>query len=159
MKQLILSLGLILTLPGCALFSPTKDAAPRSITGPSDLQPAAELPASGASTALGAQAVRAEVLDTTTAEEKAAALAAPAPSGERSLGRVIVSLGPPAEQGLWLKTALVSQTVQGRVETAAGKSLTLELRPGLGGAMLSLAAFQSLGLSLTDLPEVTVFGP
>jgi hypothetical protein len=48
---------------------------------------------------------------------------------------------------------------QGRIETAAGKSLALELRPGTGGALLSLAAFQALGLSLTDLPEVTVFAP
>jgi hypothetical protein len=33
------------------------------------------------------------------------------------------------------------------------------LRPGTGGALLSLAAFQALGLSLTELPQVTVFGP
>ena len=70
-----------------------------------------------------------------------------------------MALGPPAEQGLWLSTALVSAPVQGRIETAAGKSLTLELRPGTGGALLSLAAFQALGLSLTDLPEVAVYGP
>jgi hypothetical protein len=49
--------------------------------------------------------------------------------------------------------------VQGRVVTASGQSLTLELRPGTGGALLSLAAFQALGLSLTGLPEVSVFGP
>lgn len=159
MKHLILSLGLILTLPACAVLAPTKDAGSGPITGPSGLLPAAELPTSGASTALGAQAVRPEVLDTTTAEEKSAALAAPAFSGEQSLGRVVVALGPPAEQGLWLKTALVSAVVQGRVETGAGKSLALELRPGTGGALLSLAAFQALGLSLTDLPEVTVFRP
>ena len=108
---------------------------------------------------MGARAVRAEVLDTTTAEEKAEALAAPAASGERELGRVVVALGPPAEQGLWLSTSLVSQAVQGRVETAAGKSLSLELRPGTGGALLSLAAFQALGLGLTDLPEIRVFAP
>ena len=43
--------------------------------------------------------------------------------------------------------------------TAGGKSLGLELRPGTGAAHLSLAAFQALGLSLTDLPEVTIYGP
>ena len=70
-----------------------------------------------------------------------------------------MALGPPAEQGLWLKTDLVTETTQGRIETADGKSLTLELRPGTGGALLSLAAFQALGLSLTGLPEMTVFAP
>jgi hypothetical protein len=103
--------------------------------------------------------VRAEVLDTTTPEEKAAALAAPAASGERALGSVVVALGPPAEQGLWLSTSLVSETVQGRVETAGGTSLAVELRPGTGGALLSLAAFQALGLNLTELPEIRVFAP
>jgi hypothetical protein len=49
--------------------------------------------------------------------------------------------------------------VQGRAVTAAGQSLTLELRPGSGGALLSLAAFQALGLKLTELPELSVFGP
>jgi hypothetical protein len=75
------------------------------------------------------------------------------------LGRVVVALGPPAEQGIWLSTSLVTEAVQGRVETAGGKSLAVELRPGTGGALLSLAAFQALGLSLTDLPEIRVFGP
>ncbi len=151
--------ALLLALPGCALLSPNSAAPPGSITGPSDRQPATEMAASAASAALGAQAVRAEVLDTTTAEEKAAALAAPAASGERALGRVVVTLGPPAEQGIWLSTSLVSETVQGRVETAAGKSLAVELRPGTGAALLSLAAFQALGLGLTELPEIKVFGP
>jgi hypothetical protein len=159
MKHHLLCLSLILALPGCATLFPESGGGPRSITGPSDQEPATEMSAPSGTTALGARAVRAEVLDTTTAEEKAAALAAPAASGERALGRVVVALGPPAEQGLWLRTALVSEVVQGRVETAAGKSLTLELRPGTGGALLSLAAFQALGLSLTDLPQVSVFAP
>jgi hypothetical protein len=71
----------------------------------------------------------------------------------------VVALGPPAEQGLWLSSALVGAVAQGRVTTASGQSLTLELRPGTGAALLSLAAFQALKLPLTDLPEVTVFGP
>jgi hypothetical protein len=146
-----------LLLTGCGLFEKTQSPVP--VTGPSEAQPAAEIGEAMASTALGARAVSAEALDTTSAEEKAAALAAPAAGAERALGKVVVALGPPAEQGLWLSTALVSAPVQGRIETAAGKSLTLELRPGTGGALLSLAAFQALGLSLTDLPEVAVYGP
>jgi len=157
MKQHALPLAFALALSGCSML-PFGQAAPAaSITGPSAEQPAAaSLPQSGVS-ALGAQSVRADVLDTTTAEEKAAALASPAKGGEQQLGKVVVALGPPAEQGLWLKTALVTEAVQGRIETADGKSLALELRPGTGGALMSLGAYQALGLSLTALPEVTVY--
>jgi hypothetical protein len=35
--------------------------------------------------------------------------------------------------------------------------VNVDLIPGTGGALLSLAAFRQLGLSLTDLPEVTVY--
>jgi len=159
MKRTVFYLPLVIALAGCAALEPQGRPAPGSVTGSSDPQSATgTIPAAG-TTALGARAVRAETLDTTTAAEKATALAAPAASGERNLGRAIVALGPPAEQGLWLKTSLVSQTVQGRIVTAAGKSLAVELRPGTGGALLSLAAFQALGLSLTGLTEVTIFAP
>jgi hypothetical protein len=157
MKHALFPLLLLMALPGCAsLFS---KPAPVPVTAPAPRDPATEMATSTGTAALGAKAVRAEVLDTTTAAEKAAALAAPAASGEKELGKVVVALGPPAEQGLWLRTSLVTSVVQGRVETATGQSLTLELRPGTGGALLSLAAFQALGLSLTGLPEVAVFGP
>ena len=155
MKTGLISPLLALALCGCALFQPN---GPASVTGPSAAQPATEMVPAVATTALGARAVSAESLDTTTPAEKAAALAAPATGAERQLGRVVVALGPPAEQGLWLSTALVTAVSQGRIETAAGKSLTLELRPGTGGALLSLAAFQALGLSLTELPELAVYG-
>lgn len=157
MKHLLLSIAAALTLSGCALLSPKDADGP--VTGPSSPAPAVEGTAVTAEGVMGGRSVRAEALDTTTAAEKAEALAAPQASGERSLGKVVVALGPPAEQGIWLKTALVTKVVQGRIETAAGKSLAVELRPGTGGALLSLAAFQALGLSLTDLPEVAVFGP
>lgn len=142
--------GLVL-LSGCGLMQDR---------GASTATPAAvEIAPSVTTTPLGAQGASAAALDTTTAAEKAAALATPAAAGERELGRVTVALGPPAEQGIWMKTNLVSAAAMGRVMTAAGKSLAVELRPGSGGALLSLAAFQALGLSLTELPEVTVFGP
>jgi hypothetical protein len=160
MRHLALFPVIALALSGCALFQTEGSGErPGSITGPSEPQPATEFAPAVATTALGARATSAAALDKTTAEEKAAALAAPATGGERELGKVVVALGPPAEQGIWLSTALVTEVAQGRIETAAGKSLTLELRPGTGGALLSLAAFQALGLSLTELPEVTVFGP
>lgn len=159
MMKHILFVG-ALALSGCSLLQGDSGLKrPQAVTGPAATGPDVEIAPAVTTTTLGAQAVRAEVLDRTSAEEKAAALAAPAAGGERSLGRVVVALGPPAEQGLWLKTALVSKTVTGRVVTAGGQSLTLELRPGTGGALLSLSAFQALGLSLTDLPQVTVYGP
>ena len=158
MRHVALLSAVALALSGCALFQ--KDGGgPKSITGPAEPQPATEFAPAVATTTLGARAVSAEALDKTTAEEKAAALAAPAAGGERELGKVVVALGPPAEQGIWLSSSLVKDKAQGRIVTAAGKSLTLELRPGTGGALLSLAAFQALGLSLTELPQVTVYGP
>jgi hypothetical protein len=140
MKHCLLLPLLALALSGCALF-PTDDGQtrPGPVTGPSDAQPATEFAPAVGTTALGARAVSAAALDTTTEAEKSAALTAQPAGGERILGKTVVALGP--------------------IETAGGKSLTLELRPGSGGALLSLAAFQALGLSLTDLPEVTVFVP
>ncbi|MDP3262815.1 MAG: hypothetical protein U1E06_18080 [Tabrizicola sp.] len=145
--------GLVL-LSGCGMLQGKgpATATPAAV----EIAPAVTTSALGA---LGAQGASAAALDTTTAAEKAAALAAPAATGERELGRVTVALGPPAEQGIWLRTGLVSEAVMGRVLTAAGKSLALELRPGSGAALLSLAAFQALGLGLTELPQVTVFAP
>lgn len=135
----------MLALSGCGMMQ-------RLQGKPAPAEPVAVAP-------LGVSGATAEALDTTTEAEKAAALAAPATGGERELGRVTVALGAPAEQGLWLATALVTAPVMGRVVTASGASLAVELRPGTGGALLSLAAFQALGLSLTELPEVTVYGP
>jgi hypothetical protein len=159
MKAMLVPICAFLALSGCGIFAPKDQAARPSITGTADLQPATEASVPAASVALGSRAMRPEELDQTSPKEKAAALAVPAAAGEGLLGKVVVSLGSPAEQGLWLKTALVSAPVQGRVVTAAGVSLAVELRPGTGGALLSLAAFQALRLALTDLPEVAVYGP
>lgn len=157
MRACLTVLLLVPALAGCGVLSSFGGEGRTSITGPSAAQPALEGPAAGAPLGLGATASSAAELDTTTTEEKAAALAAPAAEGEAELGKVVVALGPPAEQGLWLSTALVTEAGQGRVVTAEGKSLALELRPGSGGALLSLAAYQALGLPLTGLPELTVF--
>jgi hypothetical protein len=158
MRHLALCSAVALALSGCDLFQ--KEERPAGVTGPAEREAATEFAPAVSTSVLGtARAASAETLDKTTAEEKAAALAAPAAGGERELGRVVVALGPPAEQGIWLSSALVKDKAQGRIVTAAGKSLAVELRPGTGGALLSLAAFQALGLSLTELPEVTVYGP
>ena len=136
-------LALALSLAGCAQLAPKSDEPePVVVTAPAP--------------AIGAVGKTAEALDTTTAEERAAAVAAPAAAG-RELGRVSVALGPPAEQGFWLKSALVTAPGKGRVVTGTGASVAVDLLPGTGGALLSLAAYRALGLDLTALPEVTVF--
>ncbi len=149
-RALILSLA-ALTMSGCALFQ-TKaapvvatPAAPSAVAPPPNPGP------------LGVTGQSAAALDQSSAADVAAATAAPEPAGERRLGAAVVALGSPAEQGFWIKTTLVTVAGKGRVETASGASVNVDLLPGTGGALLSLAAFRQLGLSLTDLPEVTVF--
>ena len=99
-----------------------------------------------------------EQFDTTSAADRAAAVAAPV--GEQNLGSTIGSLGSPTEPGIWLRTGLVGELVQGRV-VYQGKSVNLELRPSGGpataGSQISLAAMRLLGAPLTGLPELTVY--
>ncbi len=151
-RALIPSLA-ALTLSGCALFQPkaaTVAAPPVAAAAPAVVPPPNPGP-------LGASGQSAAALDQSSAADIAAATAVPEPAGERSLGTVVVGLGSPAEQGFWIKTALAAAPGKGRVETASGASVNVDLIPGTGGALLSLAAFRQLGLSLTDLPEVTVY--
>jgi hypothetical protein len=102
-----------------------------------------------------------EQFDTTTAEDRAEALAVePAPAPSNELGTTIASLGPPADPGIWLKTPLVTTLTPGRVEYQ-GNSVNVELRPSGGaagsGSQISLAAMRLIEAPLTGLPEVTVF--
>ncbi len=97
-----------------------------------------------------------EALDASTEAERAEALAAAA-AGGRSLGQVTVALGSPAEQGFWLRGAVVPAQGKGRVVLSGGASVAVELIPGEGPALLSLAAYRALGLPLTELPLVTVY--
>lgn len=96
--------------------------------------------------------------DTTTAADRAAAVAAPV--GQTQLGTTIASLGSPTEPGIWLRTGLVTELVQGRVDYQ-GTSVNVELRPSGGpasaGSQISLAAMRLLGAPLTGLPELTVY--
>jgi hypothetical protein len=143
MKETLL-VSMILVLAGCAQIAPkpVETAAP---------EPANSAPAP----AIGGTGRTAEALDTTTEAERAAAVAAPTAAG-RELGKVTVALGPPAEQGFWLRSTLVTAPGKGRVVTGAGESVAVDLLPGTGGALLSLAAYRALGLDLTSIPEVSV---
>ena len=156
MMRMVLLSSLALALSGCAvvdrLGGGRKSAAP-----PSDL--ATEFAPPVSVQPLGAAGYAPESLDKTSDAEKQAALAAPAAGGERQLGKAVVALGPPAETGLWLQTALVKAPVQGRVTAPNGKSLAVELRPTSGAALMSLSAYQALGVGLTELPEITIFAP
>lgn len=149
MMRTALLLALALSTPGCALLQRAEPAAPPAgIVAPVDAP--VTLPDLGAGQSAAS-------LDSTTAAERQAAVQAPATPGARELGKTTVALGSPAEQGLWMKSVLVKAPGKGRVVTAGGASVAVDLQPGTGGALLSLAAYRALGLSLTDLPEVTVF--
>lgn len=98
-------------------------------------------------------------LDTTTAAEREQA-ATPV-AGGTSLGQTIASLGDPTEAGFWLRTPLVSAPAKGRVVAFDGASVAVDLLPLEGapgaGSQISLSAMRVLGISLTDLPELTVY--
>ncbi|CTQ51136.1 hypothetical protein [Jannaschia donghaensis] len=108
---------------------------------------------------LAGPATRPEALDTVSEAEKAQArdVAASAPAGGE-LGTVTVALGSPAETGLWVKSALVTQDTPGTVRTSDGDAIAVTLRPlgGAGGPQISLSALQALGLPLVGLFPVTL---
>jgi hypothetical protein len=159
MKHRLLAPPLILiaglsSLSACGMVNRVLGRSPEAVAAAVPVEPAAD----GAllSQPLGG-AQSAAALDQTTDAEKAAATAAPSAAAERALGAVTVALGSPAEQGFWLRSALVTSPGKGRVVTVTGQSVNVELQPGTGAALLSLAAYRALGLSLTDLPSVTVY--
>lgn len=144
-SHLLLAPLLALSLSGCGLFQPH---VPNSAPGTDKAPPPATAPVLGEGQSPAS-------LDQTSAADAAAAKAAPTVAG-RPLGNVSVALGSPTEQGFWLKTPLVAAPGKGRVTLASGKSVAVDLQPGQGGSLLSLAAYRALGLALTELPQVTV---
>lgn len=155
--QRILFLSSALSLLVACDGGPFGSARPTGLpTAPAQTEPVPSAVAPPAP--LAAVGQTAVALDTASNAERAAALSAPPPAGERELGRVTVGLGNPAETGFWLRSALVTSPGKGRVVTADGQSIAVDLLPGASGAQLSLSAFRALGLSLTGLPEVTVYG-
>ena len=105
-------------------------------------------------------ATTAEQFDTTSQEERDAAVVTQQPAENSPLGTTIASLGPPAEPGIWLKTPLVTALSPGQV-AYQGKTINIELRPSGGaagsGSQISLAAMRLIEAPLTSLPELTVF--
>jgi len=150
-------------LAGCAsgpggLFSPrASQGAPVVRDGSALTHP----PARPASPPAGART--AEALDTTTARERARAVADAADSGgETDLGLTVASLGAVGEPGIWLKTPLVRTPAKGRIAyPAAGTAVAVDLMPldaaPGAGSQISLAAMRLIGADLTALPELRVY--
>ncbi|SPJ22746.1 hypothetical protein [Palleronia abyssalis] len=158
------AIALVIALGACSQVSETFNrqdtapvpdapaAAPAPVAPETDDEVAAVVqapaPSSGARTAAE--------FDTTTDAQKAAAQA-PSEGGQR-LGQVTASLGDVGDPGLWIRTDLVTSVQPGRIENPAnGQSGLVELRPGDGGATLSIAAMRLLEIPLTDIPEVVVY--
>ncbi len=156
MLRATLVCALALSLSGCAVLNGGKTA-PAAAEGP---PMATEIAVPVETTSLESMGAGQSVaaLDTTSEAEKKAALAAPAPAGRGELGRAVVALGAPADPGLWVQTALVAAVAKGHVVAPNGQSLAVELRPGTGAALMSLSAYQALGIGLTELPEMVIFG-
>ena len=104
----------------------------------------------------------AEEFDTTSAEDRAAALAPVEPAGEERLGTTLATLGNPADPGIWIETGLVTTLTPGRVEVpGTGATINLELRPSGGsadaGSEISLPAMRLLSLPFTAIQELVVY--
>ena len=148
-------LGLILTLSGCAggslgdmfdgsLFDRNRDAP----EGPVVTEPVigeAE-----------AQDIAPEDSDT-----RAAAVAeGDTAAGDAVRGFTVATLGDATIPGIWIETPLVERERVVTIVAPDGTTIQATARPSGGergsGSRMSLDAFQALGLSLTDLPTVTV---
>jgi hypothetical protein len=157
MKNLYLVPVLALSLSGCALLQ-RKAEAPAPVPTETDLATEIAAPVETTSLETLGEGQDVAALDTTTDAEKAAALATPAPTDAGELGRQVVALGSPADPGLWVQTSLVTAVTMGSVKEPNGQMLAVELRPATGAALMSLAAYQALGIGLTELPELVFFG-
>jgi hypothetical protein len=152
--RLILLTVSMLSLAGCAALQGKQKAAPAPQEAGMATEFAPAVETKSLDTMGAGQSVAA--LDTTSAAEKKEALAAPAAGGE--LGRQIVALGSPADPGLWVQTSLVKSVSKGSVKAPNGQVLAVELRPTSGAALMSLSAYQALGISLTELPDMVILG-
>ena len=85
----------------------------------------------------------------------------PAAAADGLLGETLAGLGATGGPGLWLQTGLVTEVRRGRVETARGGRLGVELRPSgaapSAGSTLSVQAMQALQLPLGQLAPIRVY--
>lgn len=153
----------LLALAACDMVTNRNPVAPPP-TPPATVTaaPGTSAPASAAAGTLQRPASSRSVaqLDASAAEKAAAT--APSATGGR-LGTTIASLGDATEGGFWIKTPLVKAPGKGRiVDRASGRSVNVDLIPLAGpasaGSQVSLPALTTLGVDLTDLPELEVYG-
>jgi len=83
-------------------------------------------------------------------------------SGGVFLGTTVASLGDPNRAGLWVKTPLVGDQVEGHVHySASNRSVRVDLIPSGGaagtGSQVSLTAMRLLDAPLGDLLELSVY--
>lgn len=148
----------LLALAGCDLATNPAPQAPPATSTPTT--PArAESGITEAALQRPASARTVAALDASAAEKAAASR--PAGTGVR-LGTTIASLGDATKGGFWIRTPLVKETGKGRlVDRSTGKSVNVDLIPLPGpasaGSQVSLSALTTLGVGLTDLPEVEVY--
>lgn len=147
---------------GASRKAPAQAASPAaSASAEAEVAVAAPAPTAAAKPPASARTV--EQFDTTTAEQRVAASAAPVElAGEKSLGTTVASLGEVTEGGFWLKTPLVKARGKGRVHNpATGKSAQVDLipidGPASAGSRISLAAMRLIEAPLTDLPTIEVY--
>ncbi|WP_306155602.1 hypothetical protein [Roseovarius sp. MMSF_3281] len=161
----ILAMPLAACAPGGGLFDSIEGRSGRDVEvlTPSEGQARPQVRPNGLGAAPPAGARTAEAFDTTTQEERAAAVeTARGETQAKLLGKTIASLGAPGQPGIWMKTPLVTTPGKGRVDDpASGATIAVELipldAPRGAGSQLSLAAMRLLGVGLTELPEVKVY--
>lgn len=162
----IMAMPLAACAPGQGLFDlkSNEDSSDVRVRSPSEGQTRPKVrPSQGAIVRPPSGARTAEAFDTTTEDERAAAVqTAQSETQATLLGATIASLGAPSESGIWMKTPLVDGPAKGRVDDpASGGSVAVDLMPldapRGAGSQLSLAAMRLLGVGLTDLPEVQVY--
>jgi len=162
----IMAMPLAACAPGKGLFDPQPRGADSDVVvlSPAEGQTRPKVrPSDGTALRPPSGARTAEAFDTTTEEERVAAVeAAQNETRATLLGTTIASLGAPSEPGIWMKTPLVDGPAKGRVDDpASGGSVAVDLMPldapRGAGSQLSLAAMRLLGVGLTELPEVQVY--
>lgn len=169
MRHLALTLLPALVIGGCAQvpildrFQRDDSATPVSSTeaAPVDVVVTETLPEAGDTVTAPPASVTAtpESLDTVSeAAKQRAQVEADVAAAAGPLGTATVTLGDPAEAGLWVKTSLVSAETTGTVTAENGEAITVTLRPlgGAGGDQISLSALQALGLQIVGLHRVTL---
>ncbi|MGY6703961.1 D-galactarate dehydratase [Roseinatronobacter sp.] len=143
----------MLALPACGQFTGTSSG-PFGQSGADRGEPAAVAQVADGQTPRPVTRPAAEGDDMA-----AAAAGAPVTSGQ-ALGETLAGLGAPTDTGLWLRTGLVTQVMQGRVEAPDGTTALVELRPSGApagaGSQLSLDGFRALGVPLTQLVRLRV---